>query len=203
MDSATIIQRLGDGHIGVIATDTLFGLVGRALDKQAVEKIYTIKKRDTRKPCIILLGSFDQLNIFSMVIHERFQKLLHAIWPGPVTVILRLEEEYHEKFHYLHRGSGQLTFRFPQHEKLQNIISATGPLIAPSANPEGFPPATSIAEIKNYFGDEVDIYLDENNMPYTGKPSTIIKIKNHQIHLVREGVVPFEKLQEQWTKLLL
>ena len=39
-----IIKILKNGGIGVIPTDTIYGLVGSAFSKIAVERIYKIKK---------------------------------------------------------------------------------------------------------------------------------------------------------------
>lgn len=197
-----IIKRLQEGNIGVIASDTLFGLVGRADEPTVVEQIYTIKKRDTNKPCIILINDIAQLDDFHVALNDRFRNFLQEIWPNPITVILRLEEEYLGQYEYLHRGTGELTFRLPDNEKLQKVIEGVGPIIAPSANPEGEAPAQSIEDVKKYFGEMVDIYLDAEDTPYTGEPSTIIKIKEHKIQLIREGIVPFEDIAAIWTSLL-
>lgn len=199
---STIVERLNMGNIGVIASDTLFGLIGKATDPFIVEKIYKVKKRDTNKPCIILISNIDQLDYFHIVLNKRFRLFLEKIWPGPVTVILRLEKKYVSQFEYLHRGTGELTFRLPKNLQLKNIIDAVGPILAPSANPEGLTPAESVQDIKKYFDTTVDVYLDPSDTPYSGKPSTIIKIKDHKLVLIREGVVPFEEIITLWTSLL-
>ena len=67
---------------------------------------------------------------------------------------------------------------------IQKILKETGPLIAPSANPEGLPPATTIAEAKKYFGDKVNFYLAGRTKT---KPSTLVKIdKNGRIEVIRK-----------------
>ncbi len=197
-----IISRLNSGHIGVIASDTLFGLVGKAIEPGVVEKIYTIKNRDVNKPCIILINDIAQLDDFHVILNDRFRNFLAKIWPGPVTAVLRLDEKYLDKYEYLHRGTGELIFRLPQNEKLHRVIDGVGPIIAPSANLEGKSPAQSIEDVKRYFGDSVDVYIGPEDVPYTGEPSTIIKIKDHTINLIREGVVPFEGITSVWTSLL-
>jgi L-threonylcarbamoyladenylate synthase len=197
-----IIERLNAGHVGVIASDTLFGLVGKAFDSDVVENIYHIKKRNPHKPCIILINDLAQLDDFHVVVHDRFRSFLQKIWPGPVTIILRVNEQYLDQYEYLHRGTGELTFRLPDNVQLQHVIAGTGPIIAPSANPEGEAPAESVDDVKKYFGDMVDIYIDSEDKPNTDQPSTIIKIKDHKIYLIREGVIPFEDITDAWTSLL-
>jgi Putative translation factor (SUA5) len=68
-----------------------------------------------------------------------------------------------------------------------------GPLVAPSANPEGLPPARDVKEAMEYFGDKVDLYVRGARLE--GKPSTIVKfISDKTIKIVREGNVPKEKV---------
>ena len=60
------VKILKEGGIGVLGTDTLYGLVGLALSPKAVERIYKIKERDTAKPLIILISSWEDLKLFKV-----------------------------------------------------------------------------------------------------------------------------------------
>jgi L-threonylcarbamoyladenylate synthase len=85
----------------------------------------------------------------------------------------------------LHRGTKTLAFRLPSSQSLRTLLIETGPLIAPSANPEGQAPAQNITEAKKYFGDLVDFYLDGGEIH--GKASKVIKLhKDGSIHILRE-----------------
>jgi len=68
-----IIKILKEGGIGVLPTDTIYGLVGSALNKETVEMIYKIRKREKTKPFIILISSPKDLKIFEIKI-KPFQK---------------------------------------------------------------------------------------------------------------------------------
>ena len=172
------IEILRKGGIGVMPTDTIYGVVGQALNKKTVERIYAVRKRTPSKPMIILISSFDDLKLFNIKIElERLNKF----WPGKVSIILPCPDE---KFYYLHRGSNSLAFRLPNNENLQKLISQTGPLVAPSANLEGLPPATTIKEAKKYFGDKVDFCLDGGKIE--GSPSKLIKLGNGEIIELRK-----------------
>ena len=78
------------GGVGVLPTDTLYGVVGRALDKKAVERIYTLRKRNKEKPMIVLIGSLADLETFGVRADRKIKNLLYRVWPGKVSVILRL-----------------------------------------------------------------------------------------------------------------
>ena len=60
----------------------------------------------------------------------------------------------------------------PKKKKVIDFLKQTGPLVAPSANPQGETPAHMISEAKDYFGSEMDFYV--SNGLLDSKPSTII-----------------------------
>ena len=185
--SAEVVYILKGGGIGVLATDTLYGIVGSALKRDTVERIYTARKRSPDKPCIILISSIDDLASFSIQVDQNTKDELLKYWPGPVSIILPCPDE---KFEYLHRGKKSLAFRIPKDEELLRLLEQTGPLLAPSANTEGKPPVETIEKAREYFGENVDFYIDDGLIQ--SPPSTILRFKNGKMFLVREGVIIHE-----------
>jgi tRNA A37 threonylcarbamoyladenosine synthetase subunit TsaC/SUA5/YrdC len=55
-----------DGAIGILPTDTLYGIVASVHVPRAVERVYTCKGRAPEKPCIILISSLDELVSFGI-----------------------------------------------------------------------------------------------------------------------------------------
>ena len=181
------------GGIGIFPTDTIYGIVGSALQPEAVERIYFWRKRDSRKPPIILVASADDVKKFGVVIDAATKKILSRVWPGKVSVILPMASTGKaalKKFEYLHRGTGTLAFRVPKSAWLRRLLQDTGPLIAPSANFEGEPPALTIRAAKKYFGKNVDFYADAGRL--VSKPSTLIKIEKGNVIVLREGAVKID-----------
>jgi len=164
---------LKEGAIGVIPTDTIYGICTSALNKKSVKKVYELRKRNLNKPCIILISSFDDLKKFNIKLKFWQRKILEKIWPGKISVVL-----------------GSLAFRFPKDKLILNILKISGPLIAPSANWEGCEPAKNIKEAKKYFGNKV-FYLDRGDL--ISKPSTLIDLREKKIRILREGK-EFEKI---------
>lgn len=177
-----VIELLKGGGVGILPTDTLYGLVGRALSKKTVERIYRLKRRAPDKPFIVLISSLKDLNLFRIRIDQETSRFLNKIWPNPVSVVLPSEDE---EFSYLHRGTKTLAFRIPKDKELQVLLQQTGPLVAPSANPEGKPPAETINRAKKYFDQEADFF--QNGGPISSLPSTLIRIENDEITVLREG----------------
>lgn len=173
------------GEVGVLPTDTLYGLVGCALKKKTVEKIYALRKRSFQKPCIILLSSFKDLTSFDIKLTCAQKEKVQKIWPEKISVVFACDQE---KFAYLHRGTRSLAFRVPKNAWLRKLLVRTGPLIAPSANFEGIKPAVTIAEAKKYFGESVAFYVEAGRLE--GQASTLVKMDfEGRIKVLREGAV--------------
>ncbi len=174
-----IIEKIKQGGVGVLPTDTLYGLVGSALSKKAVERIFQLKKRDPSKPLIILIADIDDLELFGINLPEGEPRF----WPGAVSIILQCPRT---SISFLHRGTKTLAFRLPKPKWLRDLLRKTGPLVAPSANLEDEKPAQTIEQAKNYFGNKVDFYVDAGKL--TGLPSTLIKIdKKGRVEILRQG----------------
>ncbi|HEY0979963.1 MAG TPA: L-threonylcarbamoyladenylate synthase [Candidatus Paceibacterota bacterium] len=183
--TASVAEILLQEKIAVIATDTLYGIVGRALSKSVVERIYEVKGRDENKPFIILIPSIETLKEFGIVLSESEKEKAEALWPGAVTIILPLPQETQKQFSYLHRRTNTLAFRMPNKRELIDLLKETGPLVAPSANPQGKSPAITIEEARSYFGDMVDHYEDAGDVE--SEPSTIICLEKGEVAVIRQG----------------
>lgn len=174
---------LKNGGVGVLPTDTIYGLVGSALNKETVARIYKLRKRNLRKPMIILIAAVSDLRQFGIKVNCQTAKILKNLWPGKISVILPYQSK---KFFYLHRGTKTLAFRLPAKASLRKLLKKTGPLVAPSANLEGKPPAKTITEAKKYFADKIDFYVDGGKI--FSPPSTLVEIKNKKIFIRHRGV---------------
>ncbi|KKR62575.1 threonylcarbamoyl-AMP synthase [Candidatus Nomurabacteria bacterium RIFCSPHIGHO2_01_FULL_39_220] len=176
-----LIKVLKEDGVAVMPTDTVYGIVGMAQSEFVVNRIYELRKRAPDKPCIIIIGDESDLEKFSIILSDKQKIALKKYWPGPVSIVLDCPDEGLE---YLHRGTKTLAFRVPREEELQKLLKKTGPLIAPSANTERFPPATNIAEAKKYFGDQVDLYIDGGEIK--SPTSKVIKLhKNCFVDVLR------------------
>ena len=170
MNTKEVIKILKSSGVGVIPTDTLYGLVGNAFSKEAVKRIYKIKGREKNKKLIILISSLKDLEKFEIKVNSVQHSVLNKFWPGKVSIILKGK-----------------AFRLPNKKSLIEILKKTGPLVAPSANPSGLQPAMTIKEAKEYFGDNVDFYLAGGKLK--SEPSTLIKInKIGEIEVLRGNI---------------
>lgn len=207
-----IVAVLRKGGVGVMPTDTIYGLVSSALDKKTVERIYKLRRRNPKKPMIILIGSLSDLRLFGIKLREKAISFLKAVWFNnpkrpifsnsyplrhsfseaselenkPTSVILPINHSRSamRRFQYLHRGTKTLAFRLPKPRWLRRLLTKTGPLVAPSANPEDKPPARTTKEARKYFGNRVDFYVDGGEI--FGKPSRLITVSGRRILILRK-----------------
>ena len=173
-----IIKRIKDGEVGVIPTDTIYGLACSIFHKEAIEKIYELKRRDLTKPFVFLISDISDLEKFNIQITEKVKNIISEYWPGPVSILF----EDHNIPDYLHRGMKGLVIRLSNDPRLRWFLSKTGPIATSSANLEGEPPANNIEEAKGYFGDSV-FYVDIGEL--SGKASKIIKIVDGIVEVIR------------------
>ena len=178
-------MRIQKGEIGVMLTDTIYGVVGSALDERVVERVYEIKKRDKSKPFLVLISDMKDLEQFKVVMSDEERNVMRVHWPGALTIILSVTCT---DCAYLHRGTQAIAFRLPDKKQLRDILKETGPMIAPSANPQGFAPALSTHEARAYFGKTVDFYIDEG-VCAEGTASTIVDCSQNSCRVVRQGGV--------------
>lgn len=172
---------LTSGGVGVLPTDTVYGLVARAADPSAVARFYELKKRE-RKPGTIVAASVDQL--VELGIKKRYLTAVEQWWPNPLSVVIPTGDD----LGYLHHGLDSLAVRIPKNEAFRRILEKTGPLVTTSANDPGQPTATTVAEAQACFEDRVDFYVDGGDLS-DRPPSTVIRIVDDAIEVLRQGAV--------------
>jgi L-threonylcarbamoyladenylate synthase len=177
-----IAKYLGQpGSVGIMPTDTIYGLVARALDREAVTKLYKLKGRQD-KPGTFIAMSIDQL--VELGLKRRYLTAVQEFWPGALSVVVPSGHE----LEYLHLGTNSLAVRLPDNDDLIDLLKITGPLLTSSANLPGQPPAKNIAEAKKYFPNQVDFFIDGGDIGEQ-QPSTIVRVVDDAIEVLRQGAV--------------
>jgi L-threonylcarbamoyladenylate synthase len=180
-----LIEALRAGAVGVIPTDTIYGLVCSAADQAAVARLYGLKNRIQKLGTLI--GSSPE-QFVALGLKARYLKAVEQYWPGPISIIIPCGPE----LQYLHLGKFGLALRIPAVPEIRKLLEQTGALLTTSANAPGQPPATTIEEARTYFGDRVDFYIDGGDLS-ANAPSTIIRVIDDAIEVVREGAVKIDE----------
>lgn len=181
MNNTEIIEAITHGAVGVLPTDTVYGLVCSALNEQSVQRLYELKSREM-KPGTLVAASIDQL--VDLGIPRRYLVAVQDYWPGAVSIVIPLGP----RLPYLHQGKGSIAVRVPGDETFRDLLAQTGPLLTSSANQPGETPAVNIDEAKRYFANAVDFYQDGGDL--TGREaSTIIQVVDDTVEVLRQGAV--------------
>jgi L-threonylcarbamoyladenylate synthase len=180
-----LIALLKNGAVGVLPTDTTYGLVCAAGNPEAITRLYTLKSRE-QKPGTVIAANIDQL--VEIGLKARYLKAVEQYWPNPLSIIIPCSPE----LGHLHLGKLSLAVRIPKDAQIQAFLARTGALLTTSANHPNQKPAENIAEAKGYFGDEVDFYVDGGDL--SGRePSTIIRIIDDEVEVLRQGAVKIDE----------
>ncbi|HSX29007.1 MAG TPA: L-threonylcarbamoyladenylate synthase [Candidatus Saccharimonadales bacterium] len=176
-----LVELLQKGSVGVIPTDTVYGLCAVASNKAAVERMYALKNRE-QKPGTLIAATIEQL--VALGVDEQRARSVARLWPNAVSVIIPAPE----RLAYLHQELASLAVRIPKEEALHQLLVVTGVLVTTSANRPGEPPANNLDEAKAYFGDTVDFYVDGGD--FSGHaPSTLVRLTDNGMVVLRQGGV--------------
>lgn len=174
---AALLMELG---VGVLPSDTVYGLACTALDPAAVRRLYQIKHRE-KKPGTLIAASVEQL--VELGLDQKELEQASQYWPGPTSVLIQAPS----KLLHLTQQKPELACRVVGGPSaLLDLLQKVGPLLTTSANDPGMPTAETIAQAQAYFGDELDFYVDGGDMS-GNLPSTLIRIKENDVEILRQG----------------
>lgn len=170
------------GAVGVVPTDTVYGLVAKADRKTAIDKLYATKPRHLQ-PGTIIGASAEQFHQLGFLLKDI--KKAEQYWPNPISVVTNATNVEV----YLKKRRDSLPLRIPKHKQLTTLLNATMALMTTSANAPGAPTATTMAMAYDYFGDDIDFYVDGGDL--SGRPaSTIIGFDGAgKVVIYRQGAV--------------
>jgi L-threonylcarbamoyladenylate synthase len=179
-----VVLLLKSGAVGVLPTDTVYGIVCRAANEQSAARLYALKK-DGHEPGTLISLNIDQC--VDLGLKRRYLSAVERYWPSPVSVIIPMTA-----VNYLRRDAEGLAVRLPSDEDIRSLLSETGSLITSSANLPGKPVANSLTEAQAYFGELVDFYVDGGDL--SGRlPSTTIRIIDDAVEVLLQGAVKIDE----------
>lgn len=177
---------LSTDKIGIFPTDTVYGLGCNAFSEKSITKLFNLKHRDSKKPITVLISNLKMLDELAIDISEMESKLIKAFWPGPLTIIFRKNPKISK---LLTSNLDTIGIRMPDHEVALKLIQHSGtPIATTSANISDMPAATRFSDFSKDFNGKVDFIIDNGPSPI-GSASTIIKIENNSLHILRKGSI--------------
>ena len=178
LDISSSISWLESGKILIHPTESIWGLGCDAFNELAIEKIFSIKKREHNKSFILLCKSLDFLNYYIDEINREDEILLKNNWPGPVTFLIRYNKNLPE---HLHSENGKIAVRVSNHLPIINLFKGfSGIMVSTSANISGEENINNPNEIVDIFEHHELAYYDES-LGVNKKPSQIIDLETKAI----------------------
>ncbi len=187
---------LAGGRLLGFPTETVYGLGADACNDEAVRAIYAAKGRPTDHPLIVHIAEPGDAAHFADPIPEFALRLMHAHWPGPLTLILPRRTEVANASA---AGQASIGVRCPSHPVAQALLRAARELgvkgvSGPSANRFGRVSPTCADHVVSEFGPALDV-LDGGACP-VGIESTIVDCTRRLPVLLRPGMLTADVLSQ-------
>lgn len=174
---------LKKSEIILYPTDTVWGIGCDATATESVKRIFKIKNREESKSLIILVDSIEMLQQYIDEIPDDALKILKEN-KKPTTIIYNNPKGLAKN---TIASDNTVAIRIPDDEFCKQLIKKFGkPIVSTSANISGEPTAKSFSEISNAILNSVDYVVDLHREKITQKSSTILRIDNGSVIVIRE-----------------
>lgn len=182
------------GKLVLFPTETVYGIGANALDTNAVQKIFVAKGRASDNPLIVHISNINMLEQIVENVGEIERKLINEFWPGPLTIIFNRKSENIIP-DSVTAGLNTVGVRMPSNKIARELIELSGvPIAAPSANVSGRPSGTNVQDIIEELDGKVD-YIIDGGKTIIGLESTVIRVINKKIEILRPGKITLEELE--------
>ena len=182
---------LRSGELVAIPTETVYGLAAIASRTDAVQKIYSVKKRPTSHPLILHIAKTADLAKWAVNVSKSAKILTTKYWPGPLTVIVERSDLVSDA---ITGGRSTVAIRCPNHSVALALLTELGDaVVAPSANRFGKVSPTSAEHVVRDLGGDVAIVLDGGECEI-GLESTIVDCTVDPPQLLRAGAITAEQI---------
>ncbi len=177
------VDVLKKGGVIIYPTDTTYGIGCDLFNKEAIERVYRIKRMTRHKPLSFICADLKDISRYAQVSNYSYQ-VMRRLLPGPYTFILSATKMVPRLMITKRKTVG---IRVPDNPICLEIVEALGnPIITTSANFEDEEVVTDPEEIETTFGSDVDLFIDCGYLP--PHLSSIIDLIDDNPVVVREGV---------------
>lgn len=175
---ALAVKVLKEGGIVMHPTETCYGLAASVFNKKALEKLYKVKAMSTDKPVSILVADFAMAQEYGVFSDEAVM-LADKYWPGPLSMLVPRCRTLPA---YFNPGNEFVSMRISGFDFCIKVVEEFGgPITTTSANKSG--------ERELYIPNAltgIDLLVDGGEI-LKNKPSTIIKIEENRVEILRQG----------------
>ncbi len=169
---------LREGGLVGFPTETVYGIAASARNPEAIHRLREMKGRPPDKPFSLHVADVDEVPTLVEHISPLAQSLIDLYWPGPLTIIFPGSA-----------GKG-IGVRLPKHAVARELVRLSGgPIVAPSANLSGNPPAENVEQVLAEFDGKIDAVIDSGRAAIR-QASTVIRVStDDDFEILREGII--------------
>jgi L-threonylcarbamoyladenylate synthase len=183
---------LAAGQLVALPTETVYGLGAAALDPFACARIFEVKERPLSDPLIVHLPDRQWLDRLARP-NPLAIRLAKEFWPGPLTLVVPRQNLVPD---LVTAGQTTVALRMSAHPVFAEISRIYGkPIAAPSANRFGRISPTSASHVLTELEDRIPLIIDGGPCLH-GIESTIVRVHEHGVEILRHGPVTKERLSE-------
>lgn len=186
------VSFLKEGIPIAFPTETVYGLGAPVFDRQAIEKVFSIKGRPSDNPLIVHVSSISQLEELAQNIPPIFFELAEKYWPGPLTLVVEKSPLVPD---IVSAGLFSVAIRMPSDPIARRLIEKTGPLVAPSANLSGRPSPTSAEDVLEDLNGKIPLIIDGGRCS-CGIESTVLSLLEEVPIVLRPGIITFDNVHQ-------
>ncbi|MET1034837.1 MAG: L-threonylcarbamoyladenylate synthase [Arthrobacter sp.] len=172
---------------GLIAypTDSCYALGAQIGNKEALDRIRSIRQLDSKHHFTLVCKDFAQLGQFVEINNTVFRSI-KAVTPGSYTFILPATKEVPRRL--LHPKKKTVGVRIPDHVVVQALLAELGePLLSSTLLlPDEEEPLTQGWEIKERLDHVVDAVIDSGDCG--AEPTTVVDFSSGVAEIVRRGM---------------
>ncbi len=188
------------GDLVLFPTETVYGIGANALDELAVSKIFKAKGRNSDNPLIVHISDTSMLEKLVTNVGHIEKILMEKFWPGPLTIIFNKKDVVPNN---VSANLDTVGIRMPSNPiALELIARANVPIAAPSANISGKPSGTIVEDIIEELDGKVD-YIIDAGMTDIGVESTVVRVINDEVHILRPGKITKEDIEKIGIKTIV
>jgi len=175
------VEVLKGGGIIIYPTDTVYGIGCDIFNKDALEKIFTIKNGGNRLFSFVCANLKD-IAKYAKVSDYAYRTMKHLL-PGPYTFILPAAKQVPKKLWSKRKTVG---IRVPKHQVCLKLVEELGnPVISTSATGKNGELIFDPVEIRDRFSRQVDLMLASGSL--SGDVSSVIDLSEDGPEVIREG----------------
>ena len=185
----TALDILKSGGLVAFPTDTVYGVGALAFDGNAIESIYTAKKRPAEKAIPILVGEIMDTVKIVTEFPLTARRLASRFWPGPLTCILTKKPTLPAAV----SATSTIGVRIPDHAVARILLRSAGPMAVTSANISRQQSPSSAQEVFRQLNGRIPLIIDGGETP-GGVPSTVVDCSSDEIKILREGPISLDNI---------